>query len=111
MVFGMIVIDEQDRLVGMLSMYDILLFVQSRHASVWSELEDLDQTGMFSDLVGRVKYIQVGDLMTPEVVTVEPDTHLMVIVDVMIKRHIRRLPVVSGGDVVGIVYISVSIQK
>jgi signal-transduction protein with cAMP-binding, CBS, and nucleotidyltransferase domain len=65
----------------------------------------------FSDLVGRVKYIQVGDLMTPEVVTVEPDTHLMVIVDVMIKRHIRRLPVVSGGDVVGIVYISVSIQK
>ena len=28
------------------------------------------------------------------------------IVDIMIKRHIRRLPVVSDGQVVGIVYIS-----
>jgi CBS domain-containing protein len=105
-VFGMMVTDEQDRLVGMLSMYDILLFVQPRHASVWSELEDLDQAGLFADLLGRVKNIRVGDLMTPDVVTIAPDTHLMVIVDLMIKRHIRRLPVVSDGDVVGIVYIS-----
>jgi CBS domain-containing protein len=105
-VFGMMVTDAQDQLVGMLSMYDILLFVQPRHASVWSELEDLDQAGLFADLLGRVKNIRVGDLMTPDVVTIAPDTHLMVIVDLMIKRHIRRLPVVSDGDVVGIVYIS-----
>jgi CBS domain-containing protein len=105
-VFGMMVIDDRDQLVGMLSMYDILLFVQPRHASVWSELEDLDQAGTFADLLGRVKHIRVGDLMTSEVVTITPDTHLMVIVDLMIKRHIRRLPVVSDGDVVGIVYIS-----
>lgn len=105
-VFGMMVTDDQDHLVGMLSMYDILLFVQPRHASVWSEMEDLDQAGMFADLLGRVKNIRVGDLMTPEVVTIAPDTHLMVIVDIMIKRHIRRLPVVEAGSVVGIVYIS-----
>ena len=105
-VFGMMVVDDDDHLAGMLSMYDILLFVQPRHASVWSELEDMDQAGMFADLLERVKHIRVGDLMTPEVVTIAPDTHLMVIVDIMIKRHIRRLPVVSDGDVVGIVYIS-----
>lgn len=105
-VFGMMVTDARDQLVGMLSMYDILLFVQPRHASVWSELEDLDQAGLFADLLGKVKNIRVGDLMTPDVVTIAPDTHLMVIVDLMIKRHIRRLPVVSDGDVVGIVYIS-----
>ncbi|WP_419656402.1 conserved uncharacterized protein, CBS domain [Desulfosarcina variabilis str. Montpellier] len=105
-VFGMMVTDDDDHLVGMLSMYDILLFVQPRHAGVWAELEDLDQAGMFDDLLGRVKNIRVGDLMTPDVVTVSPDTHLMVIVDLMIKRHIRRLPVVDNGDVVGIVYIS-----
>ena len=105
-VFGMMVTDDQDHLVGMLSMYDILLFVQPRHASVWSEMEDLDQAGMFADLLARVKNIRVGDLMTPDVVTIAPDTHLMVIVDIMIKRHIRRLPVVDAGNVVGIVYIS-----
>lgn len=105
-VFGMMVTDDEDHLVGMLSMYDILLFVQPRHAGIWSELEDLDQAGSFADLLGRVKNIRVGDLMTTDVVTVSPNTHLMVIVDLMIKRHIRRLPVVDHEDVVGIVYIS-----
>ncbi len=105
-VFGMMVTDDHDHLVGMLSMYDILVFVQPRHAGVWSALEDLDQAGLLADLLGRVKNIRVGDLMTPDVVTIAPDTHLMVIVDLMIKRHIRRLPVVENGEVVGIVYIS-----
>ena len=105
-VFGMMVTDDNDHLVGMLSMYDILLFVQPRHAGIWSELEDLDQAGLFADVLGRVKNIHVGDLMTPDVITIHPGTHLMVIVDLMIKRHIRRLPVVDDGEVVGIVYIS-----
>ncbi|BBO88616.1 HPP family protein [Desulfosarcina ovata] len=105
-VFGMMVTDANEHLVGMLSMYDILLFVQPRHAGIWSELTDLDQAGMFEGLLGRVKHIQVGDLMTPDVVTITPDTHLMVIVDLMIKRHIRRLPVVEDEAVVGMVYIS-----
>jgi CBS domain-containing protein len=105
-VFGLMVTDEADKLVGMLSMYDILLFVQPRHANVWQELTETDQALAFGDLLGRVKSIQVGDLMTPDVLTIEPRTHLMAIVDTMIKRHVRRLPVVSDGQVVGIVYIS-----
>ena len=105
-VFGLMVTDEADRLVGMLSMYDILLFVQPRHANVWQEMADEDQARIFSDLLDRVKSIQVGDLMTTEVVTISPQTHLTAIMDIMIKRHIRRLPVVSGTEVVGIVYIS-----
>ena len=105
-VFGLMVTDDAERLVGMLSMYDILLFVQPRHANVWQELADADQARIFSDLLGRVKSIQVGDLMTTEVVTITPQTHLTAIMDIMIKRHIRRLPVVSGKEVVGIVYIS-----
>jgi len=105
-VFGLMVIDDADKLVGMLSMYDILLFVQPRHASVWQELDEADQARIFGDVLGRVKSIQVGDLMTTDVVTITPQTHLMAIMDIMIKRHIRRLPVVSGAEVVGIVYIS-----
>ena len=35
-----------------------------------------------------------------------PDSHLMVIADIMIKKHIRRLPVVDDQEVVGIVYVS-----
>jgi CBS domain-containing protein len=105
-IFGMMVIDEQDRLVGMLSMYDILLFVRPKHAGLWGEMEDLPLEGVFDELLERVKPVRVADIMTTDVVTIGPDTHVLVIADLMIKRHIRRLPVVDGTEVVGIVYIS-----
>jgi CBS domain-containing protein len=105
-IFGMMVIDAQERLVGMLSMYDILLFVRPKHAGLWGEMEDLPLEGAFDELLERVKPVRVADIMTTEVVTIGPGTHVMVIADLMIKRHIRRLPVVDGTEVVGIVYIS-----
>ena len=105
-IFGLMVIDERDRLVGMLSMYDILLFIRPKHAALWGEIEDLPMEGVFDELLDRVKSIRVADIMTTDVVTIGPDTHMMVIADLMIKRHIRRLPVVDGQEVVGIVYVS-----
>ncbi|MDR3553210.1 MAG: CBS domain-containing protein [Syntrophobacteraceae bacterium] len=105
-IFGLMVIDENDRLVGMISIYDILLFVQPKHIHVWSEIEDLEAQALFGELLDRVKSVQVSDIMTTNVVTVKPQTHVMVIADLMIKRHIRRVPVVEGTNLVGIVYIS-----
>ena len=100
------VTDEKDHLVGMLSMYDILLFIQPKHVHIWGEMEDVDPTQLYDQRLEKVKSILVGDIMTPEVVTITPDTHLMVIADIMIKKHIRRLPVVDDQQVVGIVYVS-----
>ncbi len=105
-IFGLMVIDREERLVGMVSMYDILLFVQPKHIHVWSEIEDLEAQSFFDELLERVKSVQVSDIMTTSVVTVKPQTHLIVLADLMIKRHIRRLPVVEGNNLVGIVYIS-----
>ena len=105
-VFGLMVTDENDHLVGMLSMYDILLFIQPKHARIWGEMEDLDPSELYDDRLDKVKSVLVGDIMTPEVVTIVPDTHLMVIADIMIKKHIRRLPVVDGREIVGIVFVS-----
>ena len=105
-IFGLMVTDAQERLVGMLSMYDILLFIRPKHAALWGEIEDLRREEVFDELLDRVKAIRVEDIMTAEVVTIGPDTHAMVIADLMISRHIRRLPVVEGREVVGIVYIS-----
>jgi CBS domain-containing protein len=90
----------------MLSMYDILLFVRPKHAGLWGEMEDLPLADAFDELLQRVKTIRVADIMTTDVVTIGPDTHVMVITDLMIKRHVRRLPVVEGQEIVGIVYIS-----
>ena len=105
-VFGLMVTDENDQLVGMLSMYDILLFIQPKHVHIWGEMEDIDPSQLYDERLEKVKTILVGDIMTTEVVTITPDTHLMVIADIMIKKHIRRLPVVDDRDVVGIVFVS-----
>ena len=105
-IFGLMVTDEKDRLVGLLSMYDILLFVQPKHAQIWGEMDDLNPERLFDDLLERIKTIQVRDIMTTDVFTTRPDTHLLVLADLMIKKHIRRLPVVEGREIVGIIYIS-----
>ncbi len=105
-IFGLMVVDEDDRLVGMLSMYDILLFIQPKHVRIWGEMEDLDLNLLFADLLERARGIQVGDIMTTEVVTTGPDAHILAIADIMLKKHIRRLPVTENGRIIGIVYIS-----
>ena len=105
-IFGLMVTDAQDHLVGMLSMYDILQFIQPKHAHIWGEMEDLDPAELFDELLDRVKNIRVGDIMSTEVVTVNPGMHLLIIVDMMIKKHIRRIPVIEDGEVVGIIYRS-----
>jgi len=109
-VFGMMVVNEQGELVGMLSMYDILLLIRPKHIHIWGEMQDIDVTGIIDEACRRAKPILVGDIMTTDVVTITPDTHLLMIVDIMIKKHIRRLPVVDNGKVVGIVYLSTVFQ-
>ncbi len=105
-VFGMMVTDEQGRLQGMLSMYDILLFIRPKHVHIWGEMEDIDLAGLLENLFKKAAAILVGDIMTTEVVTIGPDAHVMMVLDLMIKKHIRRLPVLEGDRIVGMVYIS-----
>lgn len=103
-VFGLIVTDEEGRLVGMLSMYDILILLRPKHIHIWGEMQDIDVTGFLDEACRRAKSIRVADIMSPDVVYLTPETHLLMIVDIMINKHFRRLPVVDNGKVVGIVY-------
>ena len=105
-IFGLMVVDEADRLVGMLSMYDILLFMRPKHTHIWGMMDDIDLEGIVNRACQKTGSIRVGDIMSTDVVTITPQTHLMMILDLMIKKHIRRLPVVEAGKILGIVYIS-----
>jgi CBS domain-containing protein len=105
-VFGMLVTDAGGRLLGMLSIYDIFLLLRPKHIHIWGEMEDLEVAGILEAACGRAKSMLVGDIMTTQVVTITPETHLLLIIDIMIKRHIRRLPVLENGKIVGMVYFS-----
>jgi CBS domain-containing protein len=105
-VFGLMVVDAAGRLVGMLSMYDILLFMRPKHTHIWGMMEDIDLVGIVARACEKTRTVRVGDIMSTEVVTVTPQTHLMMILDLMINKHIRRLPVVEADKILGIIYIS-----
>lgn len=104
--FGLVVTSEDGRLVGMLSLYDVLNLLRPKHIHIWGEMVDIDVTGFLEEACARAKKIRVSDIMSADVVTVSPDAHLLMIVDLMIKKHVRRVPVVENDRVIGIVYAS-----
>lgn len=105
-IFGMMVVDEGDCLIGMLSMYDILLFIRPKHIHVWGGMTDVDIAGLVENACEQAKKILVGDIMSTDMITVSPETHLMVVLDLMVKKHVRRIPVLNGEKIEGILYIS-----
>ncbi len=104
--FGMMVVDEEGKITGMLSMYDILLFMSPKHIHLWGEMEDIDTTGYLAEACRRAGKVLVGDIMAGDLITVAPGTHLLMLADIMIRKHVRRIPVVEAEKVVGIVYVS-----
>jgi CBS domain-containing protein len=105
-ISGMVVINDAGQLVGMLSMYDILPLLRPLNIPDWDFMDDQEVDALMHSIGNRVKTTQVQAIMTPDLITITPETHVVKILDIMIRRHIRRLPVVDGQRMVGMVYIS-----
>lgn len=105
-VFGMVVVDEQENMLGMLSMYDLLLMIRPKHVHLWGVMDDIELRGLLDNVCQRTKSVLVKDVMTTDVITISPETPVMLVIDLMIKKHVRRVPVVENGKISGIVYIS-----
>lgn len=105
-VFGMMVVNDENELVGMISIHDILILMRPKHIHIWGEMSEIDISGYAREAFQRLQSILVEDLMTTGVVSVTPDTELLLIADIMTRRHIRRIPVLEAGKVIGIVHMS-----
>jgi CBS domain-containing protein len=51
------------------------------------------------------KETRVEEIMTPEVITIRPDTSVTRCMEMMTKHHIRHLPVLSGEQLAGVISI------
>ena len=51
----------------------------------------------------KIKNLPVRELMTKDVLTLEPHDALTKAADMMVLQRIRRIPIVEGGTVVGVV--------
>ena len=54
----------------------------------------------------RFKNLTVEQIMSTPVITVSPDTQLIVAIDLMVKKKGHRIPVLEEGKLLGVVYLS-----
>lgn len=102
-ISGAPVLDVQGHLVGMVSDGDLLhraeLGTEQRRRSWWHEmLSSRDDAAAYVKTYARL----VKDLMTVGVVTVDEMTPLDEVANLLEAHHIRRVPVMRGDQVVGI---------
>jgi CBS domain-containing protein len=103
-VSGLPVLDWQGRLVGVLTEGDLLRRIETgteRRRSHW--LEMLLGPGRAAQDYIHAHARKVGEAMSNTVIHVAPDATLEQIVGLMEKHHVKRLPVVAGNKMVGIV--------
>jgi CBS domain-containing protein len=101
---GLPVLDRDGKLVGMLSMTDILKAVHPSYMSLMN-LSNFTWDGMVESLAKSAADHKVESVMTKDVITVKEDDPLMECVDLIIKNNIKRLPVIDNkGKVSGMLY-------
>lgn len=98
---GIPVVDD-GKLVGTVSESDIL-------GRMFPKLEDLmgnmssvnydDQVSQYSEVVN----VTVKDVMTPTVITIKPDMHILQAASMMVGRKFRRIPVAIDDELIGMV--------
>lgn len=81
-VSGLPVVDAEDRLVGVVSEFDLL-------------------TLLYDNL--RIENTTVSRYLSSDVVTVHEDDHLIDVAQVFLEKGLRRLPVIKAGKVVGVI--------
>ena len=101
---GMLVKDEQGKVVGILSNKDILRAAIPPYLS--ADLSIFSWEHMLEEMINRAKDKKVGDIMVKDVVTIDSDAPLMVCADLMIKKQLQRLPVTDENkEIIGMVYM------
>jgi CBS domain-containing protein len=103
-VSGLPVLDEGGKLAGILTESDLLRRGETgteKHRPRW--LEVLMGPGRMADEYVRTHGRRVAEIMTQNVISVTADTALAEIVELMERRRIKRVPVVDGDALVGIV--------
>jgi len=103
-ISGLPVVDASGTLVGMVTEGDFMRRAElgtERHTPRWWEF--LAGPGRMASEYAHAKGRNVHDVMTGEVHSVSEDTPLTEIVETMERRHIKRVPVLRGRKLVGII--------
>jgi CBS domain-containing protein len=103
-VSGLPVVDSKGKLVGIVSESDFIrraeLGTERKRGRLLALLAGADRAALdYAHQHGR----KVGEIMTPDPVTIDLDTPLVEVASLMETRKIKRLPVMQVGRLVGLV--------
>ena len=104
---GVPVVDNQNRVVGIVSEGDLVSLDADIHFPHYIELLGniiyLESVKKYEERLKKVAAVLVRDIMTTDVVTVQKDATLSQIATFMTDKQVNRVPVVDGDVLVGIV--------
>jgi predicted transcriptional regulator len=103
---SLMVTDYSDKLVGVITMFDILYHLRPGFLNHGIDGDQLPWQGQLDNFIRDLKAKKVKQVMSTDVMVASPDDHLMVLLDRMIKHKYRRLPVLENNKPVGVVYLS-----
>ena len=89
-VTGLPVVDDENRLVGIISEKDVLKF-----------LSDIDRLMLVKDF--KDSSAKVEDFMTEKVISFDVNEDLIAICECLVQNHFRRIPILSEGKLAGII--------
>lgn len=104
---GLPVVDKNEKLVGIICQSDII--AQQKKLPIPSFFSFLDGFISLSSMknlekeVKKISAVTVSQAMTPNPVTVRPDTLIEVVAALMVDNNYHTIPVVEEGKLVGIV--------
>ena len=96
------------------SVYDALLLMAEKNIGALLVLQDGEIVGIVSErdyarkvaLQGKASMeTPVREIMTGDVVTVDPGLAVREALSLMTEKHIRHLPVIESGNIVGLISI------
>lgn len=102
-VSGISVINKKGKLIGVISEKDLLHCLFPSQKKFYKDIEYFRNFERIEHEAEGIMKLKAKKIMTKDVITVEPDRHVLVACSLMAIHNIRRLPVVEKGKLVGIV--------
>ena len=104
---GAPVVDEDGRLLGILCQSDLVAQQKKMPIPTIFTLLDgyiqLTSTKQLQKQLHKIAALTVAEAMTPNPVTIKPDTRLETVAALMVDSNFHTLPVVEGDTLVGVI--------
>jgi len=110
-ISGAPVVDNQGQVCGVISSSDLIRAVANEHDTDLSHFNYFREFVPYSgrwpnggdEFENRLREVSVADLMTEEIVSVDPGDSIQQVARVLAQHHVHRVLVVERGKLLGII--------